>query len=156
MRIIGAVLGRRGLLTLAMAACLGSTDVVAALPSGTMSSVAAADAAGAVIATYRARIPQLMAEQEVPGLAVALVDGDNVLWTEGFGHVDRGGSPPVTADTIFSVQSMSKTFTATAVMQAVQVGRLNLDEPITTYLPDFIVHSASRTIRSARSRSACC
>ena len=46
------------------------------------------------------------------------------------------------ADTIFSVQSMSKLFTATAVMQAVAAGRLDLDEPITTYLPGFTVQSA--------------
>ncbi len=83
-----------------------------------------------------------MAEQNVPGLSVALVDGDRVLWTQGFGHVGGDGSAPVTPDTIFSVQSMSKAFTATAVMRAVQAGRLDLDVPITTYLPDFTVHSA--------------
>ena len=98
--------------------------------------------AAAVIARYQERIPQLMAEQGIPGLAVALVDKDNVLWTEGFGHVDRDGSAPVTADTMFAVQSMSKNFTAVAVMQAVGAGRLDLDEPITTYLPEFTVHSA--------------
>ena len=48
----------------------------------------------------------------------------------------------MTTDTIFSVQSMSKLFTATAVMRAVSAGRLDLDVPITTYLPDFTVHSA--------------
>jgi CubicO group peptidase (beta-lactamase class C family) len=100
------------------------------------------DAAATVIARYRARIPDLMAEQGVPGLAVALVDKDQTLWVEGFGHVDREGSAPVNADTIFSVQSMSKLFTATAVMQAVAAGRLDLDEPVTTYLPGFTVHSA--------------
>jgi CubicO group peptidase (beta-lactamase class C family) len=104
--------------------------------------VLADDAAATVIGRYRARIPDLMAEQGVPGLAVALVDKDQTLWVEGFGHVDRGGSAPVNADTIFSVQSMSKLFTATAVMQAVAAGRLDLDEPVTTYLPRFTVHSA--------------
>ena len=64
------------------------------------------------------------------------------MWVEGFGHLDRRGSAPVNADTIFSVQSMSKLFTATAVMQAVAAGRLDLDEPITTYLPGFTVNSA--------------
>ena len=83
-----------------------------------------------------------MAEQHVPGLAVAVVDGDRVVWQQGFGSTDDDGATPVTADTIFSVQSMSKTFTATAVMQAVQAGRLDLDVPITTYLPGFTVHSA--------------
>ena len=52
------------------------------------------------------------------------------------------GGRPVTVDTIFSVQSMSKVFTATAVMQAVQSGQLSLDTPITTYLPGFTVNSA--------------
>ncbi len=109
--------------------------------------VAAASAAqdrglAEVIATYRVRIPELMAQQHIPGLALAVVDGDRVVWQQGFGSTDGDGSTPVTADTIFSVQSMSKTFTATAVMQAVQAGRLDLDVPITTYLPGFTVHSA--------------
>ncbi|HSC74477.1 MAG TPA: serine hydrolase domain-containing protein [Gaiellaceae bacterium] len=103
---------------------------------------AAANPAETVVSTYRERIPELMAEQGVPGLAVALVDRERALWVVGFGHVDGGGSAPVTADTIFSVQSMSKLFTATAVMQAVAAGRLDLDAPITTYLPEFTVHSA--------------
>lgn len=100
------------------------------------------DAAATVIATYRERIPELMAEEGIPGLAVALVNKDRTLWVEGFGHIDEGGSAPVNADTIFSVQSMSKLFTATAVMQAVATGRLDLDAPITAYLPEFTVHSA--------------
>ena len=83
-----------------------------------------------------------MAHEHVPGLALALVDGDRVVWQQGFGSTDSDGGTPVTVDTIFSVQSMSKTFTATAVMQAVQAGRLDLDVPITTYLPGFTVHSA--------------
>jgi CubicO group peptidase (beta-lactamase class C family) len=104
--------------------------------------VAADDPVATVIARYRERIPALMAEQGVPGLAVALVDADHELWVEGFGHIDGPDSAPVTADTIFSIQSMSKLFTATAVMQAIAAGGLDLDEPITTYLPDFTVHSA--------------
>ena len=96
----------------------------------------------AVIARYREKIPELMAEQDLPGLALAVVDGDRVVWQQGFGSTDSDGGTPVTVDTIFSVQSMTKTFTSTAVMQAVQAGRLDLDAPITTYLPGFRVHSA--------------
>ena len=102
---------------------------------------AATGDASSVIARYQAQIPRLMAEQGVPGLAVALVDGDRVLWAQGFGMTDDGAGRPVSADTIFSVQSISKVFTATAVLQAVEAGRVALDEPITTYLPDFTVHS---------------
>jgi CubicO group peptidase (beta-lactamase class C family) len=100
------------------------------------------DGVSAVIGSYQAKIPALMTQQHIPGLAVALVDGDHVVWQQGFGSTDRHGGRPVTVDTMFSVQSMSKVFTATAVMQAVQAQRLDLDVPITTYLPSFTVHSA--------------
>jgi CubicO group peptidase (beta-lactamase class C family) len=104
------------------------------VPFGSSSQVGAADPATSVIAKYRTLIPELMAEQRIPGLAVALVSADQALWVEGFGHLDGPNSAPVTADTIFSVQSMSKLFTATAVMQAVAAGRLDLGiEPVVLF-----------------------
>jgi len=81
-----------------------------------------------------------MAEQGLPGLAVAVVDDTGILWTEGFGFTDNDHKTAVTPDTIFSVQSTPKTFTASAVMLAMQDGLLDLDVPIATYLPDFSVH----------------
>lgn len=102
---------------------------------------ARSDATAAVIDQYRREIPQLMEEQGVPGLAVAVVDDQGILWSEGFGVADSHESAPVTPDTTFSLQSTSKTFTATAVLLAVQDGLLDLDEPITTYVPGFTVQS---------------
>jgi CubicO group peptidase (beta-lactamase class C family) len=120
--------------------------VLLTMVSGGALAVAApaaqSDGVAAVIASYQARIPELMAQKHIPGLALALVDGDGVVWQQGFGFRDSDGGTPVTVDTIFSVQSMSKVFTATAVMQAVQSELLDLDVPITTYLPRFTVHSA--------------
>ncbi len=128
------------------AALAAAVGLLLATTSGGVAAVAAPaaqrDGVAAVIASYQVKIPELMAQQQIPGLAVALVDGDRVVWQQGFGSTDRGGRTPVTVDTIFSVQSMSKVFTATTVMQAVQAGRLDLDAPITTYLPGFTVHSA--------------
>jgi CubicO group peptidase (beta-lactamase class C family) len=126
----------------AVAAALAFWLAVPMMPVGSRQEALAADPAATVIARYRTRIPGLMAEQDIPGLAVALVDADEALWIEGFGDRDEPGSGEVTADTIFSVQSMSKTFTATAVMIAVQNDLVDLDEPITTYLPEFTVNSA--------------
>lgn len=80
-------------------------------------------------------------DNKIPGLSIALVDRESLIWTAGFGHTDYDCKTPVTADTIFSIQSMSKTFTATAVMMAVQDGLVDLDTPITEYLPDFKVKS---------------
>ena len=142
MTVVGSREGRRRRAAIAVAAALALSVTSAILPVGLVYEAAAADAATTVIERYRERIPQLMAEQEIPGLAVAVVDADEVLWVEGFGHLDGPDSAPVTADTVFSVESMSKLFTATAVVQAVVADRVALDEPITTYLPEFTVHSA--------------
>ncbi len=95
----------------------------------------------AAIDEFRASTPAKMREAKVPGCAIALVDGTGVLWTEGFGYTDRTSRIPVTPDTGFLICSISKTITATAILLAVQDGLLDLDAPITTYLPDFEMNS---------------
>ncbi|MHC4437015.1 MAG: serine hydrolase domain-containing protein, partial [Planctomycetota bacterium] len=81
-----------------------------------------------------------MKRHKIPGLSIAVVDRDGILWSAGFGRTGKG-KQPVTPETLFSIQSMSKTFTATAVMFAVQDGLVDLDTPITEYLPEFTVKS---------------
>lgn len=95
----------------------------------------------AVIDEFRDSVPEMMKKGKIPGVAIALVDNQGILWTEGFGYTDRKRNIPVTPDTLFAICSMSKTFTATAVMLAVRDRLVDLDEPITTYLPDFRVYS---------------
>jgi CubicO group peptidase (beta-lactamase class C family) len=95
----------------------------------------------AIIAEYRREIPIRMMIENVPGLAIAVVDDQGILWSEGFGYTDWDRKTPVTANTLFSIQSMSKSFTATAAMFAAQDGLVDLDAPITTYLPNFHIHS---------------
>jgi CubicO group peptidase (beta-lactamase class C family) len=109
------------------------------LTDGARSS-AAPDFAG-VIQAYRESIPKLMAEKKVPGLSVAVVTDGEVLWQEGFGYTDDDGLIPVSSETLFSIQSMSKNFTAAAVLAAVREGLVDLDAPITKYIPDFTVGS---------------
>ncbi|HEY8438644.1 MAG TPA: serine hydrolase domain-containing protein [Candidatus Limnocylindrales bacterium] len=117
----------------------------AAAVESTGASTSLSTGFAAIVARYQERIPALMATESVPGVAVALVGSGGDVWTEGFGHVDGPDSAPVTPGTIFSLQSTSKTFTATAVMAAVGAGRVDLDAPITTYLPEFTAHSAFET-----------
>ncbi len=94
-----------------------------------------------VIEKYRSLIPEVMKQKNILGSSVALVDNGKVLWSEGFGYTDWDRKTPVTADTPFSIQSMSKVFTATAVMLAVQEGLVDLDTPISEYLPNFQINS---------------
>lgn len=95
----------------------------------------------AVIASFRESIPKRMEEKKVPGLAVAVVTDREVLWQEGFGFTDDDRRIPVTPSTAFSIQSMSKNFTAAAVLAAAEEGLVDLDAPITDYLPWFTVNS---------------
>jgi len=94
-----------------------------------------------IIEELKVKIPEWLAETDVPGAAVAVVDDHGILWKEVYGHRMRGGNEPVTEETLFSIQSMSKSFTALGVLTAVQDGLLNLDLPITDYLPGFTVNS---------------
>jgi CubicO group peptidase (beta-lactamase class C family) len=95
----------------------------------------------AIISEFRASIPKLMRAQRIPGVALAVVDNREMLWLASFGFTDDDRRIPITPDTLFSVQSMSKNFTAAAVLVAVQDGLLDLDKPIAEYLPGFIVNS---------------
>lgn len=79
-----------------------------------------------------------MAESGIGAAAICLIESGEPAWLEGFGQTARGA---VTPDTLFSIQSTSKSFTAVAVLLAVQDGLLDLDAPVTRYLPDFAVHS---------------
>ena len=94
-----------------------------------------------IIESFRKSIPKLMRDQRVPGLAAAVVTGSKILWLEGFGYTDWDKKIPVTQDTLFSIQSMSKNFTAAAVLKAVEEGLLDLDTPISEYIPEFTVKS---------------
>ncbi|MEZ4586341.1 MAG: serine hydrolase domain-containing protein [Gemmatimonadales bacterium] len=70
-----------------------------------------------------------------PGVAVARVVGEDLTWARGFGWADVAGERPMTADTIQNIGSISKTITATAVMQQWEAGKLGLDDDVNGLLP---------------------
>jgi len=94
-----------------------------------------------LIAELKEKVPQMMAQKNVPGVAVALIDGQQLVWAEGFGFTDDSKQIKVTADTLFSLQSVSKTFTATVFLIATTKGWLKLDDPLRKYLPTFTIRS---------------
>src|SRR5690242_14643948 len=80
-------------------------------------------------------IVERMAHYTVPGVAVGVLRNGQE-YTAGFGITNVEAPVPVDADTLFQIGSTSKTFTATVVMRLVEAGKLDLDAPIRTYLPD--------------------
>jgi len=73
--------------------------------------------------------------QRIPALSAAVVQGDRVLWSNGYGTLDSEQRIPATAQTLYSICSISKVFTSVALMQLWEAGRVRLDDPVTTYLP---------------------
>ncbi|MCA9138028.1 MAG: serine hydrolase [Planctomycetales bacterium] len=76
-------------------------------------------------------------QKALPAFSISLVDGDRAVWSKGYGFQDAAQTIPATSDTIYRVGSVSKLFTDIAVMQQVEAGKLDLDVPVQTYLPDF-------------------
>ena len=67
----------------------------------------------------------------IPGVSIALVEDQTVIWTKGFGHMDLAKSKTATPDTVYRVGSVSKLFTDLAVMQLVDEGKIDIDGPVT-------------------------
>jgi serine beta-lactamase-like protein LACTB len=82
-------------------------------------------------------ITREIADKRLPALSIALVDDQKVVWARGYGFADAAKKTPATAETVYRVGSVSKLFTDLAVMQLVEQGKLDLDAPVTKYLPDF-------------------
>jgi CubicO group peptidase (beta-lactamase class C family) len=94
-----------------------------------------------VISELEESIPEQMDKNDIPGLSIALIEGSDLVWAEGFGYTDRTKEHKITPDTLFSLQSISKTYTATGFLIAVDKGMVKLDDPLRKYYPEFRVNS---------------
>jgi CubicO group peptidase (beta-lactamase class C family) len=117
-------------------------DIELAEPAGTADRADRAgradpgDSPPADLDELRARIAAIMAREHIAGAGIALVDRDRVLWAGGIGLADRERGIPVTAETLFRVGSITKTFIVLALMQLVDQGRLDIDSPIAQLAPE--------------------
>src|SRR5262249_11543144 len=74
--------------------------------------------------------------KEVPGVVAGAANSDGVIYEGAFGRGDLANGTDMTADSVFWIASMTKAVTATAAMQLVEQGKLQLDEPISKVLPE--------------------
>ena len=131
---------RRKLFVSALAA-----SAAAALPGADSHRQGAAQAASTPVSGSRldlitsdleAFVTRRMEELQVPGVAVGVVQGDDEF-AAGFGVTNLDHPLPVDTDTLFQIGSTTKTMTGTALMRLVEQGKVDLDAPVRTYLPDF-------------------
>jgi len=83
----------------------------------------------------------------VASLSIGLRRGDDVLMVKAYGLADIEHDVPATGETVYRIGSLTKQFTAAAVMQLVEAGKIGLDDPITDYLPDYPTQGYDVTIR---------
>jgi CubicO group peptidase (beta-lactamase class C family) len=82
-------------------------------------------------------VAEWITDEQVPGAGVALVDGDDVVYADGFGARDLESNAPATPETMFGVASVTKSFVAASVLQLVDGGHLSLDDPVTEHVSFF-------------------
>lgn len=82
-----------------------------------------------------------MAENGITGLSIALVDDQQVIWQKGFGYADLENGIPAAPDTVYRAGSIAKLFTAAAIMQLAEQGRIDIDQPLVAALPEFSIKS---------------
>ncbi|NUW36881.1 beta-lactamase family protein [Nonomuraea sp. SMC257] len=91
--------------------------------------------ATSIPASVDAYVEQYRAATGLPGVEVAITKGDRIVHVAGYGRTATGA--PVTADTPMAMASVSKSFTALAVMQLAEQGKVALDQPVRRHLPEF-------------------
>jgi len=86
-------------------------------------------------------IDEQLVYRQLPGLAIGVVYDQELIWSKGYGFSDLDAQTPVTSTTPFRIGSVTKVFTATAVLQLRDKGKLRLDDPITQHLPEFKIEN---------------
>jgi D-alanyl-D-alanine carboxypeptidase len=119
--------------SLAVVAATAATAYSSRLMPGPWQPVAGAALTSDVDAIVEARRSNLA----LPGVSIAIMRGHALLLAKGYGLADREARTPPTERTIYPVGALSKQITAAAVMKLIEQGRMQLDEPLATYLPAY-------------------
>lgn len=106
----------------------------------------------AVLAQIESDIEKGRQEKKIAGLSIAIVYDQEVLLSKGFGFADLDKKVPADQTTVYRVGSVTKLFTALMLMQLRDAGKLNLDDPIEKYLPEFKIKSRFPDARPATFR----
>ena len=118
-----------------------------ASPAADLTGVAPLPLTGERLAAFEAYVAEILAAAEVPGAAVAVVQGGQVTYAQGFGVKELGTDAPVTPDTLMQVGSTQKSMTSLLAASLVDAGRLRWDTRLVDLLPGFATGDPALTER---------
>jgi len=123
--------------------------ILACLFSGLPTCAASQDAiwGGALVARIDSLAEATLRDGPVAGLTIGVKRGADLLLVKGYGDADIENSVPMTAETVYRIGSLTKQFTAAAVMQLVEAGLIGLDDSMTQYLPNYPTQGHEVSIR---------
>jgi CubicO group peptidase (beta-lactamase class C family) len=99
----------------------------------------------AILQNFEQYAEKAMEDWQVPGMAIAIIRGDEVIYSKGLGVKKLGESDPVTQNTIFQIGSTSKAFTSTLVAMLVDEGLVDWEDLVIDHLPDFAMYDPEVT-----------
>src|SRR5215469_2676149 len=127
--------------------CGGSGGSTGAAPQSSSSTSTAwgscptpslsSSSAGTVGASVDSLAANEMQSAGVPGMTVELAKQGSIIYAQAYGYADLSNCTPLQLDTPFQLASVTKTFTATAILQLQSTGALDIDKPVITYLPGY-------------------
>ena len=88
-----------------------------------------------VISRLESFILDKISETRLPGLSIAIIEDSNIVYSRAFGYRDIKSGLPSTPNTLYGIGSVTKSFTALAVMQLVEKELLDVDDPVEKYVP---------------------
>ena len=115
----------------------GATGVSLMLFSPVRSAAQKAEAKGALPPNFDAYVAHALKEFDTPGLAIAIVKDGHVVLAKGYGVKRLGDSAPVDAHTLFQIASNTKAFTTAGLATLIDQGKLQWDDRVTQFIPDF-------------------
>jgi CubicO group peptidase (beta-lactamase class C family) len=110
---------------------------------------------GELLATFEAYVAAKLTEFHIPGAAVAVVQGGEVTFLQGFGVRELGRPEPVAADTLLRIGSVTKSFSSLLAATLVDTGRVTWETPLVDLLPDFAVADPDLTSRLTMADAFC-
>ncbi|MCA9880874.1 MAG: beta-lactamase family protein, partial [Thermomicrobiales bacterium] len=130
-----------------------ATPAPDALPD--LSEAAPQILSGERLATFEAYVATKLAELHIPGAAVAVVQGGEVTFLQGFGVREQGQPAPINADTLLRIGSVTKSFSSLLAATLVDAGRVSWETPLVDLLPDFAVADPELTPRLTMADAFC-
>lgn len=129
-------LARLIFLSLIAGVSLAPAQEVSQPPEPEKTKVKAESTTAAIADSVDAYVQRVMEKRHIPGVSVAVVQDGQVVLAKGYGLANVELSVPATVNTVYQLASITKTFTATAIMMLVQEGKIALDDKIREQLPD--------------------